>query len=112
MEVKPFGIDVSIVEPSGIKTDWGLIAADNLEVSSRGSAYEPSGLKMATMLRKVYTSKLLSPPSSIAKAIVRAVNAWRPRTRYRAGFGACSVIALHAIMPTRWWDSLARQLSR
>ena len=112
MEVKPFGIDVSIVEPSGIKTDWGLIAADNLEASSRGSAYEPSGLKMATMLRKVYTSKLLSPPSSIAKAIVRAVNAWRPRTRYRAGFGACSVIALHTIMPTRWWDSLARQLSR
>lgn len=112
MEVKPFGINVSIVEPSGIKTDWGLIAADNLETSSRGSAYEPSGLKMATMLRKVYTSKLLSPPSSIAKAIVRAVNAWRPRTRYRAGFGACSVIALHAIMPTRWWDSLARQLSR
>lgn len=28
MEVKPFGIDVSIIEPSGIKTPWGLIAAE------------------------------------------------------------------------------------
>ena len=112
MEVKPFGIDVSVVEPSGIKTDWGLIAADNLETSSSGSAYQSSGLKMAAMLRKVYTSKLLSPPSSIAKAIVRAVNAWRPRTRYRAGFGASTFIALHALLPTRWWDALARWIGK
>ena len=26
MEVEEFGIEVSIIEPGGIKTDWGIIA--------------------------------------------------------------------------------------
>ena len=33
MEVAEFGIDVSIIEPGGIKTDWGMIAADKLAVN-------------------------------------------------------------------------------
>ena len=108
METKSFGIKVSIIEPSGIKTPWGLIAADNLEKSSIGSAYEESGLKMAGFLRKGYTSNLLSPPSAISKAISRAVNSRRPRIRYRAGMGATAMIALHALLPSRCWDSIAR----
>ena len=28
MEVSDFGIDVSLIEPGGIKTDWGIIAAN------------------------------------------------------------------------------------
>ena len=110
IETKPFGIKVCLVEPSGIKTDWGLIAADNLETSSRDTAYEEPGLKMAEALRWTYTSNLLSPPKSIGKAITRAVNARRPRTRYRAGAGASAFVALHAIMPTRWWDRLVSKL--
>lgn len=112
IETKPFGIKVSLIEPSGIKTDWGLIAADNLETSSRGTAYEEPGLKMAEALRWTYHSKLLSPPQSIGKAITKAANTRWPRTRYRAGAGAGAFVALHAIMPTRWWDGLVRKLGK
>lgn len=112
IETKPFGIKVCLIEPSGIKTDWGLIAADNLEATSRGTAYEEPGLKMAEALRWTYHSKLLSPPESIGKAIAKAANARRPRTRYRAGAGASTFVALHAIMPTRWWDRLVCQLGK
>ena len=108
MEVKPFGIDVSIIEPGGIKTDWGLIAADNLEISSKDSAYQDSGMRMAGLLRKGYTSNLLTNPERIAKAITRAVNARRPRTRYRLGAGSGLIVFLHAVLPARWWDSIMR----
>ena len=110
METKPFGINVSIIEPSGIKTDWGLIAADNLEQSSRGTAYESEGLNMSKLLRRGYSSNLLSPPKRVTKAIVRAVNARRPKIRYRAGMGATAMIALHALLPARWWDGISRQM--
>ena len=112
IETKPFGIKVSIIEPSGIKTDWGLIAADNLEASSKGTAYEEKALKMAATFRWAYSSNLLSKPKCVTRAIVRAVNARRPRIRYRTGMGASAMIALHSILPARWWDAIARMIAR
>jgi len=38
MEVADFGIDVSLIEPGGIKTEWGIIAADKLANSAKGGA--------------------------------------------------------------------------
>ena len=52
MELKPFGIDVSMIEPGGIQTDWGLIAADHLAESSKGTPYEAEGLREAETMRK------------------------------------------------------------
>lgn len=106
IDVKPFGIKVSIIEPSGIKTEWGNIAADHLEDSSKGTAYEDRALRMARAMRWVFASKLLSPPSRVTSAIVKAVDARFPRLRYRPGMGATSMLVFHAILPARWWDAL------
>lgn len=109
MEVKPFGIDVSMIEPGGIKTDWGLIAADHLEESSRGSAYEKEGVRTAKLFRIGYTSNLLSSPHRVAKAISKAVNRRHPRARYRLGAGSGLIVTMHALLPARWWDWLMRR---
>ena len=37
MEMKPFGVDVVMIEPGGIKTNWGIIAADHLAESSQST---------------------------------------------------------------------------
>ena len=108
MELKPFGIDVSMIEPGGIQTDWGLIAADHLAESSKGTPYEAEGLREAETMRKAYSMRLLSKPSVVARAISKAVNSRRPRARYRVGFGAHTLVFLHTILPARWWDALFR----
>ena len=108
MEVKPFGIDVSIIEPGGIQTDWGLIAAEHLAESSQGTPYESEGLREAATMRKAYSIRLLSKPQVVTRAICKAVNGRRPRTRYRVGFGARTLVFFHALLPTRWWDALLR----
>ena len=108
MELKPFGIDVALIEPGGIKTDWGLIAADHLAESSKGTPYEAEGLRESETMRKAYSMRLLSKPTVVARAISRAVNSRHPRARYRVGFGAGTLVFLHALLPARWWDSLFR----
>ena len=106
METRPFGIKVSIIEPGGIKTDWGTIAADHLTGNTKGTAYEQAAGREAAILRKGYSSNLLSSPSKVARKIVRAATSRRPRLRYRVGTASRSGIIFHAIMPARWWDAL------
>ncbi len=108
MEMKPFGVDVVLIEPGGVKTDWGLIAADHLAESSRGTPYEEEGIRESKTLRKAYSIRLLSKPSVVTRAISRAVNRKRPKTRYRIGFGSGILVLSHAILPDRWWDAILR----
>lgn len=108
IEAKQFGIDVVLIEPSGIKTEWGVIAADNLEASSQGTVYEKNATAMASIFRKAYLSDALSSPDTVRRCICKAVNSRRPRLRYHPGMGARTMIALHTLMPARWWDALMR----
>lgn len=108
MEMKPFGIDVVMIEPGGIKTDWGIIAAKHLAESSKGTPYEDAALRESETLDKVYHSKLLSKPEVVAKAISRAVNSRKPKTRYRIGMASGSIVFFHWLLPARWWDALMR----
>ena len=112
MELKPFGIDVVIIEPGAIKTNWGIIAADNLTESSKGTAYEQTGTMMANNLRNMYLSNTISDPAVVRKAIVRAVNARRPCTRYRIGRMANAIVFFHWLLPTRWWDAFLRLMGK
>ena len=110
METKQFGIDVSIIEPGGIKTNGGIIAADHLHKSSQGAVYEQEADRTAKMMKAEYTSKMLSNPKVIAKAINKAVNSNHPKTRYLVGFGAKPLVFMHAVMPTKAFDWLMRKI--
>lgn len=112
MEMKPFGIDVVMIEPGAIKTDWGIIAARHLKESSTGTAYEEIGTQWAKNIDWYYHTNLLSKPSVVAKAISRAVNKRHPRTRYRTGQFSHIGVFLNAILPDRWWDSIMRTLGQ
>ena len=112
IEVKPFGIKVCLIEPGGIKTDWGIIAADNLSASSKDTAYEHTGLKMARLLKIGYTSNFLSNPIRVARAIARAANSRCPKVRYRLGAGSGLIVFFHTILPARWWDGIMRAVCK
>ena len=111
MEVEEFGIDVVIIEPGGIKTPWGLIAADYLEESSRNGVYAEQAQRVAANMRKLYSpSSSLSEPKVISRTILRALEARCPKTRYLVGFGAKPSVFLHTVLPDRPFDKVARRI--
>lgn len=111
MELKPFGIDVIVVEPGGIKTDWGIIAANNLKASSAHGAYAQAAEKAADGMLRNYSGSMLSKPELIAKTIRRAVTCRRPKTRYLVGFGAKPMVWTHKIFGDRVFDWVIQNFS-
>lgn len=110
MEVKPLGIDVVKIEPGAIKTDWGLIAARHMRESTKGTDYETAGSRFADNMDWFYSTDALSKPSIITKAISRAVNSRHPKARYCRGRFSFVGLVAHALLPTRLYDKIMRQM--
>jgi NAD(P)-dependent dehydrogenase (short-subunit alcohol dehydrogenase family) len=105
LELAPFGIQVVVVEPGATNTEWHRLAADRLLRSSVDSAYAD---QVTEVVRALSAADLASRPEVIANAIVRAVRARRPRTRYAAGIGAKPIILARRVLPDRVFDGLIR----
>ena len=72
MEVTDFGIDVSLIEPGGIKTDWGIIASDKLANSAKGGAYEKEAMKTAKGMKKLFKTFFDKEVEKFDKTMVSA----------------------------------------
>lgn len=109
MEVQPFGIDVVVIEPGGIKTEWAGIAASKLRETSGNGPYAPQANLMAESMVSEANVKRLSPPQVIADAIAKAVTAKKPKTRYAVGFAAKPMIFMRGILSDRAFDGMMRR---
>jgi short-subunit dehydrogenase len=106
VELKPFGIDVVVVRPAGIVTEWNTIARDGLRDTSRGGAYEQLANSAVRRLESVDNRLLSSGPRTVARTIVKAATASHPRTRYASGKGARIVPAVRRLLPDRAFDAI------
>ena len=111
MELTPFGIDVIVIQPGGIKTEWGGIAADTLLEASGARAYAPYARRHARLISEG-GERLGSPPNVIANAIRRSVAARRPRTRYAVGGGARPMLCIRKLLSDRMFDRLLWSMSQ
>ena len=111
VEVGRLGIDVIIIEPGAIRTEWAGIARDGLLQVSGNGPYADQAERHAAMLKSADTTSLASPPDVVAKTILRAVQAARPRTRYATGGGAHLILFLRKILTDRMFDRLIRTVT-
>ncbi|MCE4026741.1 oxidoreductase [Microbacterium sp. Au-Mic1] len=111
MELGPFGIDVVVVQPGSIRTEWGAIAAATVLETSGDGPYRAQAEAVANALGNSSRpdARLTSSPDVVARAIVRAATARRPRPRYRIGFGAKPLVLARRILPTRVFDRLIQR---
>jgi len=102
VELKPLGIDVVLVQPGGIETEFPRVAGQRLLATSGNGAYSDYAQRYAATL--LSEPSHISPPSVVAKAIARAATARRPRTRYAVGRGARAAIVARWLLPDRIFD--------
>lgn len=104
MEVKPFGIDVIVVEPGGVKSEWGDIAIESLLRVSGNSAYKAMVHGAEKSFKRTESNN--SEPIVIAKLIEKGINARQPKTRYAGGSMANMLLFLRSILSDKMFDRL------
>lgn len=105
VELAPFGIDVVIIEPGPIRTEWNEISRESLTETSAGGAYEEQAARVRKVLERADTSKLMSSPAdTVAKKIVVAAVANTPRARYPVGRGAGTIVRARRLLPDVVFD--------
>jgi len=104
MEVRPFGIDVVVIEPGGVKSEWSEIAMQNAERISGHSVYKSMVEKFVTTARKIDPKS--AKPIVIARLIEKAIITAKPKTRYVAGYLAKPILFARKILSDRMLDSV------
>lgn len=103
LELKPFGIDVVVIEPGGVETEWGGIAADEARRHSGTGAYAPMIEKFAKLQSG---SKKLAAPRVIGNLLIKALQSKRPSARYHGGTMAGPLLFLQAWLSDRMLDRM------
>jgi NAD(P)-dependent dehydrogenase (short-subunit alcohol dehydrogenase family) len=115
VELRPFGIAVSIVEPASIATAiWqkGASRADDLQERLDPQAAELYAEPIAAFRKVALSRGPGADPGDVAKAVEHALTARRPKARYLVGRDA-HLRAWIERLPTRLRDRvLARALTR
>jgi NAD(P)-dependent dehydrogenase (short-subunit alcohol dehydrogenase family) len=106
-ELAPWGIKVAIVEPGSIDTPiWsrGEAAAEEILAAAPEAErlYGPAIEKFRGLIRQ--TAERGIPPERVAKAIVHALEARRPRRRYLVGLDAKVQARVAPLVPTALLD--------
>jgi NAD(P)-dependent dehydrogenase (short-subunit alcohol dehydrogenase family) len=110
MEMRQFGVDVSIVEPGSIATpfwDKGTEQLDQVLESmspDQRELYEGPSRAAAEGARKA--EKRGIPPDKVAKAVEHALTSSRPKTRYLVGVDARIQATVRKWLPDRLVDRL------
>jgi NAD(P)-dependent dehydrogenase (short-subunit alcohol dehydrogenase family) len=101
LEVKEFGIDVVIIEPGFIKTNFNAVAFDNGKKYMQNTAY--SRMFQAALKAKLPKE---SEPIVIAKVVEKAIKAKHPKTRYVKGKNARMLIFIRRTFGDKFYDRL------
>jgi NAD(P)-dependent dehydrogenase (short-subunit alcohol dehydrogenase family) len=111
-EVRPFGVDVIVIEPGPIKTRFGDTAVDSIRAAAKSdSAYAAFNQVLAKKIREAYEgplARLAAEPDAVAKVIEGAVTAARPKTRYPVTAAARMMMGLRRWLPDRGFDAVLR----
>lgn len=110
-EVRPFGVDVVLLEPGFVKTPLGQTAAGRRAEDEAGpyAGYNAAVADVATSYTTGMLGTLACSPEAVAKVVAKALDAdGRPKARYRVARSAHLFMGLRKLLPDAGFDALLR----
>ena len=107
-ELHPFGIYVSIIQPSGIATPANYKMCDS--VTRFLKDLEPTGRARYGEAMEDFSKWAFNrherslKPEEVARTVLKALEARRPRPKYRLGLDSRASALLMKLLPDRWFD--------
>ncbi len=106
VETAMFGIDVVIVEPGIVATEFGSVLEQPMLARSGPGAYGAMTRSVAEATRASYDKGGASPASVVANTISKAISARRPKTRYVVGKYARPLLFMRRWLSDRLFDAI------
>lgn len=108
-ELSPFDVDVILIRPGAIKTEWTNIAAESLKTVSGNGPYAAAVRALYSLFTSAKLENMAAEPSAIADVIEHAIVAKRPKSAYIAPRVARVMVGLSMLMGSdRLRDSSTR----
>ncbi|MFI6299706.1 oxidoreductase [Nonomuraea sp. NPDC050790] len=106
-EVGRFGVEVVLVQPGIIRTEFEDETPRELrEISGKG-AYADVALPMADKAEEAFgPGTKASDPAVVARAILLSIETSRPKARYAMGYLAKLLLRMNRLLPDRAWDKM------
>ena len=110
IELRPFGIEVSLIEPGPIRTNFSTTSLKSVPRYQDGSPYAPVLERFAALTRR--TDRMAPGPRATSRAIHHAASSRWPRSRYKLTLSSRLAVAFMRAIPTRLSDGILRRVLR
>jgi short-subunit dehydrogenase len=104
LELEAFGVDVVIIEPGIIETEFGDVMSGPMLERSGDTAYANLAKAVSNSAAESYEKGGGSHPSVVAEAISKAVATNKPKTRYAIGKLAKPLLLLRKYLSDKLFD--------
>ncbi|WP_432830719.1 SDR family NAD(P)-dependent oxidoreductase [Dactylosporangium sp. CA-092794] len=111
-EVRRFGVDVVLLEPDGVRTQFPVTAAATAPRGSTPGPYEVLKTSHQNVLARSYRegARGLLTPEEVADVALKAVTSRRPKPRYKIGLQARVAPPARRLIGDRAWDLVMGRL--
>jgi NAD(P)-dependent dehydrogenase (short-subunit alcohol dehydrogenase family) len=110
LEVAPFGVHVSLVQPGPVRSAFLDAAVSSMDDVPDG-AYAEFRREITDRMHQAYDgsrANLEVTPEKVAEVIATAATTARPRPRYAVGAMARTLITSRRLLPDVAWDQVMR----
>lgn len=113
LELKPFRIDVVIIEPGPISSKFIVHALEAFDrnIDEAASHYRDTYVQQRKRLQKTKPGRFKLPPEAVLKKLVHALESPRPRIRYTVTTPTLVMTWARRLLPPRMLDGMIDKAS-